>query len=56
MGDGRIKSFEFRAVAPLFSSASFDVCGARRGDNGAVELWAKNRQGELAMEATAVMT
>ena len=45
----------FRAVSPLFSFAPFDVCGAPRDDNRAVDLWAKNMRGELAMEATAAL-
>jgi 3-methylfumaryl-CoA hydratase len=51
--DAVIETFEFRAVAALFNSTSFDICGARGAENGVVELWAKNRQGELAMEANA---
>jgi len=53
--DGVIDSFAFRAVSPLFSFAPFDVCGAPRDDNRAVDLWAKNMRGELAMEATAAL-
>jgi len=51
--DAAIETFAFRGVAPLFSSMSFDVCGARSAESGAVELWAKNRQGELALESNA---
>ena len=50
-----IKTVAFRGVAPLFSSMSFDACGARSADSGDVVLWAKNRQGELAMEANATL-
>ena len=53
--DAAIETFAFRAVAPLFNSTSFDVCGARSTESGAVQLWAKNRQGELAMEANATV-
>jgi len=50
-----VASFAFRAVAPLFDSAAFDVCGERREGADAVELWAMRGNGELAMEATATL-
>ncbi len=51
----RLAGFSFRAVSPLFDIASFEVCGKPEGDGSTVELWARNAQGGLAMQATAVL-
>lgn len=48
-----VASFQFRAVSPLFDTAPFAVCG--RLAEGAVELWARNATGGLAMSASAVI-
>jgi 3-methylfumaryl-CoA hydratase len=50
--DKPLKAFKFRAVSPLFDIAPFSVHG-RPGDDGRVALWARNAQGNLAMEAEA---
>ena len=52
--DAPLKTFKFRAVSPLFDIAPFSVHG-RPGENGQVALWARNAQGNLAMEAEAVV-
>ena len=52
--DAPLKSFKFRAVSPLFDIAPFSVHG-RPGADGQVALWARNAQGNLAMEAEAVV-
>jgi 3-methylfumaryl-CoA hydratase len=52
--DARVKTFQFRAVKPLFDIASFVVCG-RQDDAGTVKLWARNEDGHLAMDATATL-
>jgi 3-methylfumaryl-CoA hydratase len=49
-----VKRFEFRAVSPLFDTASFAVCGAPR-DGNKVQLWARNESGGLAMDATVTV-
>jgi 3-methylfumaryl-CoA hydratase len=46
-----VAKFTFRAVSPLFDLAPFFVCG--RQDGKTVLLWAKNKDGSLAMDATA---
>jgi 3-methylfumaryl-CoA hydratase len=46
--------FGFRAIAPLFDIAAFEVCGKQEGDK-AVRLWATNAEGHLAMEASATL-
>ena len=52
--DAPLKSFKFRAVSPLFDIAPFSVHG-RPGADGQVALWARNADGNLAMEAEAVV-
>jgi len=47
----RVASFTFRARAPVFDTASFDVCGAREGST--VRLWTLTPDGRIAMEAAA---
>ncbi len=54
MPSANVASFAFRAVSPLFDTASFTVCG--KPDAGkSVRLWAKNAAGGLAMTATAAL-
>jgi 3-methylfumaryl-CoA hydratase len=53
MPQARVKEFDFRAVGPLFDIEPFDVCGQPEADGRTVRLWAKNRRGELAMQAEA---
>ena len=50
----RLASYEFRAVRPLFDIHTFTVCGEPAAD-GTVKLWARDHEGYLAMEATAVL-
>jgi 3-methylfumaryl-CoA hydratase len=47
-----VTSFRFRAVSPLFDIAPFSVHGAPDG-KGSAALWARNANGDLAMEAEA---
>jgi 3-methylfumaryl-CoA hydratase len=49
-----VKAFSFRAVKPLFDVADFEVCGRREG-NKTVQLWARNAEGQLAMDASATL-
>ena len=50
----RLVRYSFRAVSPLFDTASFSVNGAA-GEGDSARLWATGPAGELAMEATAVV-
>lgn len=50
-----LRSFEFRAMAPLFDVAPFDVCGRPEDDGVRVSLWAQGGDGALAMHATATL-
>lgn len=52
MPEATVKKFEFRGINPLFDTSSFLVCG-RKLDETHLALWAKNQQGQLAMQATA---
>ncbi len=52
MPRARVRRFEFRAVRPLFDVHRFAVCGRADGDR-AVQLWARDHEGFLAMQATA---
>lgn len=50
----RLTRFDFRGVAPLFGDRPFSLaCGEEV--EGALSLWAKGPDGELAMQATAVL-
>jgi 3-methylfumaryl-CoA hydratase len=54
--DARVARFEFRAVAPLFGHARFQLCGRFATDEeGSVRLWAQGADGSLAMDATATL-
>jgi len=49
-----VARFEFKAVSPLFDLDPFEVCGrADAAQPGRFALWARNRDGGLAMQATA---
>jgi 3-methylfumaryl-CoA hydratase len=49
----QVKTFEFKAISPLFDTATFDICGRLDGD--LATLWARGSQGQLAMQATATL-
>lgn len=51
---GRLARFEFRGMAPLFVDRSFTLEAGAEQD-GALQLWAKGPDGELAMQANAVV-
>lgn len=55
MPEAVLLSYEFRAVRPLFDVHPFDVCGAPQPDGKTIRLWAKDHEGFLAMQATAVV-
>jgi 3-methylfumaryl-CoA hydratase len=48
----RVTEFSFRAILPLFDADPLLLCGQPQED-GTAKLWAKNADGDLAMEATA---
>jgi 3-methylfumaryl-CoA hydratase len=53
--DAVVTSYEFRAVRPLFDLHPFFVCGEPQQDGKTFKLWARDHEGFLAMDATAVV-
>lgn len=54
-GKGRkLARFEFRGVSPLLVGRAFQLEG-RQSEDGALSLWARGPDGELAMSATAAL-
>ncbi len=53
--DARVARFEFRAVRPLFDIHPFFACGDPQPDGKTFHLWARDHEGALAMEASAVI-
>jgi 3-methylfumaryl-CoA hydratase len=49
--DKTVRSFEFKAVGPLFDTAPFTVNGKLEG--GTARLWARGPEGQLAIQASA---
>ncbi len=47
-----LRSFEFRAISPLFDTSSFAIAGQNQGEKA--KFWAQNWEGQLAMQAEAV--
>jgi len=52
----RVSRFSFRAVAPLFDIAPFELCGRTEPGTANVALWARDAEGRLAVEASAERT
>jgi 3-methylfumaryl-CoA hydratase len=50
-----VSAFSFRAVRPLFDGHPFFVCGNPPDDRRAVTLWARDANGAVAFEATALL-
>jgi len=48
-----IKTFEFRAILPLFDLHPFTVCGDEPDADGNVKLWVQNHAGALCMQSSA---
>ncbi|QGZ61794.1 FAS1-like dehydratase domain-containing protein [Paraburkholderia acidisoli] len=51
--EAKVATFAFRAVRPLFAGNAFTLCGRRAADGRSVDLWAKDHEGWLAMQASA---
>ena len=54
MPDADVARFQFRAIRPVFDLASFSVCGDL-SEGKTVKLWARDHEGWLTMDATAVL-
>lgn len=55
MPEAEVVRYEFRAVRPVFDINHFFVCGEPQADGKTIRLWAKDHEGWLTMEATAVI-
>ena len=53
--DATVTRYEFRALRPVFDTHPFFVCGEPQPDARTIRLWARDRDGALAMDATAVV-
>jgi 3-methylfumaryl-CoA hydratase len=53
--EAEVAGYSFRAMRPIFDINPFAVCGEPQSDGKAVHLWAKDHEGWLAMDATAVI-
>jgi 3-methylfumaryl-CoA hydratase len=51
----RVARFRFRAMRPIFDIHRFSVCGEPLPDGQSFHLWARDHEGSLAMDATAVI-
>ena len=49
----QLKSYEFRALRPLYDTASFFTCGLPDTAGGRAKLWTRDAEGAVTMEATA---
>ncbi len=48
----RVARFEFKALRPLFDLNAFEVCARAAGERS-FDLWARDHEGRLAMQASA---
>ena len=56
MPEADVSRFDFKAIRPLFDLEAFSVCGrVGVGDGKTVQLWARDHEGWLTMDATAVL-
>ena len=53
--EAEVASYSFKAVRPTFDINPFSVCGTPSADGKTVRLWAKDHEGWLTMDATAVL-
>jgi 3-methylfumaryl-CoA hydratase len=53
--EAQVTRYEFRAVRPVFDIDHFFVCGEPQPDGNTFRLWAKDHEGWLTMDASAVV-
>jgi 3-methylfumaryl-CoA hydratase len=53
--DARVAQFSFRAIAPLFDTASFLLCGCLDNSGEEAHLWTETEEGFVTMRATAIV-
>lgn len=51
-----LKSFEFKAVSPVFDRGVFSVCGLEPDENGRCKLWIENEAKALCVQGLAVLS
>jgi len=49
----KVKTFEFRALRPLYDTANFFTCGVPDPANRGARLWTRDAEGAVTMQATA---
>ncbi len=54
--DATIEHFSFRAMRPIFDTAPFQIAGTPSSDLSSAQLWGKNPDGTVAMEAEVRFT
>lgn len=55
MPHAKLARFEFRAMRPVFDIAPFLLCGRPATEPGKADLWVRDADGYLAMQATATL-
>lgn len=53
--DATVETFAFRAVRPTICGNALTLCGKPSADGRTVELWARDHDGYLTMQATATL-
>ena len=53
--DAEVAEYRFKAVRPTFDINTFSVHGEPEADGKTFHLWAKDHEGWLTMDATAVI-
>jgi len=53
--NAEVARYEFRAIRPTFDINHFHVCGDPDADGKTFHLWARDHEGWLTMDATAVI-
>jgi 3-methylfumaryl-CoA hydratase len=49
----QLRAYAFRALRPLFDTASFSTCGRPDASGRSARLWTRDYEGAATMEATA---
>ena len=53
--DATLATFAFRAIRPTFAGKPMSVCGKPSADGRTIELWAKDHEGWITMQASATL-
>jgi 3-methylfumaryl-CoA hydratase len=51
--DAKLRTYTFRALRPLFDTASFHTCGLPDDGKRSARLWTRDAEGAMTMDATA---